>query len=69
MPFVVAGDPAASYLIYKLTGVEPERWNGERCQRVMPADVNGMGDVPLIEIDPAAVEVVRRWIQEGASFE
>ncbi len=64
--FVVPGDPEASFLYYKLTGEVPERyWTEEACNRLMPADFNG-GDTPLIQIDPVAVDTVRRWIEQGA---
>lgn len=63
---VVPGDPESSFLYFKLTGEAPERyWTGEGCDRLMPADLDGI-DTPLIQIDPGAVDLVRRWIEQGA---
>ncbi len=68
-PFVVPGDPAASFLIYKLTGEDPDQyWDREACDRLMPADQPG-GDMPLIRLDPDAVEKVRLWVQQGAALD
>ena len=68
-PFIVPGDPDASFLVYKLTGEHAEVfWEGEACNRLMPADVSGR-DVPLIQLDPEAVDLVRRWIEAGARFD
>ena len=63
-PFVVPGNPSASFLMYKLTGENPAQfWNQEACDRLMPADRN-RGGTPLIKIDQEATEVIRRWISE-----
>lgn len=67
--FVVPGDPASSFLLYKLTGDNTNGyWDREACDRLMPADQNGV-DVPLIQLDPAAVAKVRLWIEQGAVFD
>ena len=65
--FVVPGDPAQSYLLYKLTGENTNNYI-ERCDRLMPADGGG-GGTALVQLDPAAVETIRQWIVEGASFD
>jgi len=49
---VVPGDPDASFLMNKLTGVPPE------CGLSMP-----VGPLPL---EPAEVEIIRSWILDGA---
>lgn len=67
--FVVPGDPLSSFLMYKLTGDNPNHyWDREACDRLMPADQNGV-DVPLVQLDPEAVATVKRWIEQGAAFE
>ena len=67
--FVVPSDPASSFLMYKLTGDNPNHyWDREACDRLMPADQGGV-DIPLVHLDPDAVAIVRRWIEQGAVFE
>lgn len=68
-PFIVPGDPARSFLVYKLTGDNPDHyWDREACDRLMPADQGGE-DIPLVQLDPDAVETVKRWIEQGAVFQ
>lgn len=66
--FVVPGDPARSYLLYKLTLENTNGYDATACGRAMPADQNGV-DVPLVQLDPDAVAKIRTWIEEGANFE
>jgi hypothetical protein len=68
--FVVPGDPAASFLMYKITGENAEQFLGseEGCDRWMPADWFGE-DTPLVEIDPSAVDTIQLWIELGAEFD
>ncbi|MDQ3336616.1 MAG: hypothetical protein M4D80_15725 [Myxococcota bacterium] len=67
--FVVPGDPASSFLMYKLTGDNPNHyWDREACDRLMPADQNGQ-DIPLVQLDPVAVQTVKQWIEQGAVFD
>ncbi len=66
--FIVPGDPVSSFLMYKLTGDNPNHyWDREACDRLMPADQLGE-DTPLVQLDPGAVETVRLWIEQGAVF-
>src|SRR6185436_518693 len=58
-PFIVPGDPAGSYLMFRLTG-ENQKSYAFACSRPMPADTNG-ADTPLMQLDPAAVETIRTW--------
>ncbi|MDQ3367910.1 MAG: hypothetical protein M3680_21000 [Myxococcota bacterium] len=68
-PYLVPGDPAASFLFYKLTGEPADAFSDAAgCDRLMPATEAGPVR-PLIDLDPAAVEAIRRWIAEGASFD
>ena len=68
--FVVPGDPDASFLVFKLTGEDPGGcWTNQACRHLMPDGWSEERETPLITIDPAAVAVVRRWIEEGASFD
>ena len=62
--FVVPGDPARSFLLYKLTGDNTNNYL-DRCDRLMPATPDG-GGTPLVLLDPAAVATIRQWIEEGA---
>jgi hypothetical protein len=65
--FVTPGDPARSYLLYKLTGENTNNYAAE-CHRPMPANHEGK-DTPLVLLDPEAVATIRQWIEEGASFD
>jgi hypothetical protein len=67
--FVVPSDPSKSYLLYRLTMQNTNNYDPTACGRAMPADFNGQGDTPLIELDPAAVATIRTWIEEGAVFD
>lgn len=67
-PFVVPGDPAKSYLLYRLTMQNTNNYDTELCGRAMPADQNGR-DTPLVDLDPEAVATIRTWIEEGAVFD
>jgi hypothetical protein len=64
-PFIVPGHPEQSFLYYKITGTFAAPIIARGCDRLMPADQNGR-DIPLIEVDPDAVERIRTWIAEGA---
>ena len=66
--FIVPGDPAKSYLMYKLTLENTNAYDATACGRAMPADQNGV-DVPLVQLDPDAVAKIRTWIEEGAHFD
>lgn len=66
--FVVPGDPAKSYLLYKLTLDNTNDYDATACGRAMPADQGGV-DVPLVQLDPDAVARIRTWIEEGARFD
>jgi hypothetical protein len=66
--YVVPGDPDASFLIYKLTlggdlDVADPANAPQTCTRAMPETYPGE---PLEDVDPAAVETIRRWIAQGA---
>lgn len=71
--FVVSGKPEESLLFFRLTGKSALGLASQpECRRPMPADWKGTAtrpgtDTHLIDIDPAAVERVRRWIAEGAA--
>jgi hypothetical protein len=63
--FVVPGDPARSYLLYRLTLDNRNDYDAAACGRAMPADSGG----PLVKLDPGAVEIITTWIEEGAVFD
>jgi hypothetical protein len=66
--FVVPGDTSKSYLLYRLTMENTNNYDAQRCGRAMPADQGGI-DMPLVQLDPAAVAAIRTWIEEGAAFD
>ena len=66
--FVVPGNAERSFLYYKLTLENPQHYVGDRCDRAMPPDSSG-SDVPLVQLDPDAVAMIRAWIDAGAHFD
>lgn len=63
LPFVVPGDPDASFLVYKIGGGGQHDPDGRSCRQLMPSREDGKS---LMDLDPDAVATIRTWIAEGA---
>lgn len=60
--YVVAGQPAESFLMFKLGAPSSLAVVDMKCATTMPYNF----DSPLAESDPQAVEQIRQWILDGA---
>jgi hypothetical protein len=66
IPFVVPGDPDASFLVFKIGGGGDLSPTGQECRSMMPSRADKKS---LADLDPDAVANIRQWIIEGAHTE